>query len=812
MSDIAINLIWLLLFLSLFLGLPYHRVNLLLSSIIITLSTYIYTVFGKVGIVMSVFLWSVVLILILINMVPLRRSRLSKPLLNVYKRMVPKMSKTEKEALEAGGVWWEGELFSGMPNWDVLMTMPQPELSPDEKKFLDGPCEKLCEMLNDWEISHHRGDLPEEIWKFFKSEKFFAMIIPKKYGGLEFSSYANAMVTAKIASRNAVASSTVGVPNSLGPAELLLHYGSEKQKNHYLPRLASGDEIPCFALTSTEAGSDASSIIDSGIICKGTWNGEEIIGIKLNWNKRYITLAPVATILGLAFKLYDPEKLIGEIEDYGITAALIPTNLDGVTIGRRHLPMNVPFQNGPTSGNDVFVPIDFIIGGKKMAGKGWKMLVECLSVGRAITLPSTATGGGQAASYATGAYAQLRKQFNLPISQFDGIKESLARIAGYTYIMNSTVSVTSGAIDHGEKPAVPSAILKYHCTELGRKIANDAMDVHGGKAIMMGPKNYMGRSYMATPIAITVEGANILTRSLIIFGQGAIRCHPFVLSELEAANEEGQDGLKKFDKALFGHIGYAISNITRSLILAITKSKYSKSPVNTITKRYYQHINRYSAAFAVASDFAMLSLGGELKKKELLSARLGDVLSSLYLASTVLKHYENQGCKSDDLPLVEWSVRTLMYEAQEQLHNFLINMPNKILARFLRLIIFPRGRSYSPPADGLTTKVARIITSVGESRERLSETAYTSKGQNNPLGLLQEALELSEETILIEAKLQQAKKDGIITSNYLGHQIEQAELHGILKSDEIKKMTELYHKVSEILSVDDFDPNEFGKQ
>lgn len=812
MSDIAINLIWLLLFLSLFLGLPYHRVNLLLSSIIITLSTYIYTVFGKAGIMMSIFLWFVVLILILINMVPLRRSRLSKPLLNVYKRMVPKMSKTEKEALEAGGVWWEGELFSGMPNWDVLMTMPQPELSPDEKKFLNGPCEKLCEMLNDWEISHHRGDLPEEIWKFFKSEKFFAMIIPKKYGGLEFSSYANAMVTAKIASRNAVASSTVGVPNSLGPAELLLHYGSEEQKNHYLPRLANGDEIPCFALTSTEAGSDASSIIDSGVICKGTWNGEEIIGIKLNWNKRYITLAPVATILGLAFKLYDPEKLIGEIEDYGITAALIPTNLDGVTIGRRHLPMNVPFQNGPTSGNDVFVPIDFIIGGKKMAGKGWKMLVECLSVGRAITLPSTATGGGQAASYATGAYAQLRKQFNLPISQFDGIKESLARIAGYTYIMNSTVSVTSGAIDHGEKPAVPSAILKYHCTELGRKIANDAMDVHGGKAIMMGPKNYMGRSYMATPIAITVEGANILTRSLIIFGQGAIRCHPFVLTELEAANEEGQDGLKKFDKALFGHIGYAVSNITRSLILAITKSKYSKSPVNTITKRYYQHINRYSAAFAVASDFAMLSLGGELKKKELLSARLGDVLSSLYLASTVLKHYENQGCKSDDLPLVEWSVRTLMYEAQEQLHNFLINMPNKILARFLRLVIFPRGRSYSPPPDGLTTKVARIITSVGESRERLSETAYTSKGQNNPLGLLQEALELSEETILIEAKLQQAKRDGIIMSNYLGHQIEQAELHGILKSDEIKKMTDLYHKVSEILSVDDFDPNEFGKQ
>ena len=543
--------------------------------------------------------------------------------------------------------WWEGELFSGKPDWNVLMKMKKPSLSLDEKAFIEGPCEKLCEMLDDWQISHEEGDLSEKIWSYLKRERFFAMIIPKKFGGLEFSSYANAMVIAKIASRNAVASSTVGVPNSLGPAELLLHYGTDKQKKYYLPRLASGDEIPCFALTSLEAGSDASAIIDSGIVCRGTWNDEEIIGIRLNWNKRYITLAPVASVLGLAFKLSDPDNLIGEENDYGITAALIPTNLDGISIGRRHLPMNVPFQNGPTSGKDVFVPLDFIIGGKEMAGKGWKMLVECLSVGRAITLPSTAMGGGQAAAYASGAYAQIRKQFNLPISQFDGIKESLARIAGYTYTMNAAVSVTSGAIDLGEKPAVPSAILKYHCTEMGRKIANDAMDIHGGKAIMMGPKNYMGRSFMATPIAITVEGANILTRSLIIFGQGAVRCHPFVLDELEAAQDENEkNGLIAFDKALFGHIGYAISNISRSLVLAITQAKYSKSPVNTITKRYYQHINRYSAAFAVASDFAMLSLGGELKKKELLSARLGDVLSSLYLASATLKHYENQNYKS----------------------------------------------------------------------------------------------------------------------------------------------------------------------
>ena len=812
MFELLIDFLWLASCLLVFFGVTFHRVNLLLSTFIITLYAYIFFIFAQGHILLNLILWIIILILLLVNITPLRRSRLTKPLLNIYKRMVPKMSSTEKEALEAGGVWWEGQLFSGKPDWNVLMKMKKPSLSSDEKAFIEGPCEKLCEMLDDWQISHEEGDLSEKIWSYLKQERFFAMIIPKKYGGLEFSSYANAMVIAKIASRNAVASSTVGVPNSLGPAELLLHYGTDKQKKYYLPRLASGDEIPCFALTSLEAGSDASAIIDSGVVCRGTWNDEEIIGIRLNWSKRYITLAPVASVLGLAFKLSDPDNLIGEKNDYGITAALIPTNLDGISIGRRHLPMNVPFQNGPTSGKDVFVPLDFIIGGKEMAGKGWKMLVECLSVGRAITLPSTAMGGGQAAAYASGAYAQIRKQFNLPISQFDGIKESLARIAGYTYTMNAAVSVTSGAIDMGEKPAVPSAILKYHCTEMGRKIANDAMDIHGGKAIMMGPKNYMGRSFMATPIAITVEGANILTRSLIIFGQGAVRCHPFVLDELEAAQDENEkNGLIAFDKALFGHIGYAISNISRSLVLAITQAKYSKSPVNTITKRYYQHINRYSAAFAVASDFAMLSLGGELKKKELLSARLGDVLSSLYLASATLKHYENQNYKSDDFPLVEWSVRSMMYEAQEKLHHFLINMPNKALSLFLRFIIFPRGRSYSPPSDTLTKKVANIITTAGDSRNRLSENAYTANENQNPLGFLQEALELSEKSLLIEAKLHQAKKDGMLTSNYLGHQIEEAKSQGILDSNEIKEIKILHKKVSEILAVDDFHQNEFKK-
>ncbi|MDC0178792.1 acyl-CoA dehydrogenase, partial [Woeseiaceae bacterium] len=562
-----------------------------------------YTILGSGGFMWLLLLWLLFGVMVITNLTVFRREKITTPLLEICRTMLPSMSDTEREALEAGNVWWEGELFSGMPNWDKLITCPAPLLSEDEQAFLDGPCEELCAMLDDWEINHNLGNMPEHVWQFIKKRKFFAMIIPKKYGGLEFSPYANAMVIMKLASRSATASSTIGVANSLGPAELLLNYGTEKQKQHYLPGLATADEIPCFALTSPQAGSDAAALIDSGVICKGQWEGKQITGIRLNWDKRYITLAPIATVLGLAFKLYDPDHLIGDQEEYGITAALIPTNMPGVTVGRRHYPLNIAFQNGPTSGKDVFVPLDHIIGGPKMAGKGWKMLVELLAVGRAITLPSSAAGGSQAAVYAAGAYTQIRKQFNVPVAKFDGVGEALTRIAGYTYIMNAAVSVTSNAIGQGEKPAVPSAILKYHCTEMGRKVANDTMDVHGGKAIMMGPKNYVAHGYMATPISITVEGANILTRSLIIFGQGVIRCHPFVLRELHAAqNEDKDDGLREFDSVLFEHIGYAISNLARSLILALTHGKFSTVPLKTPTRRYYQNINRYSAAFALVAE------------------------------------------------------------------------------------------------------------------------------------------------------------------------------------------------------------------
>jgi acyl-CoA dehydrogenase len=816
-SSLVVSLFWLLLFVGGGIFLAYQRIDLRTSTIAAGLAVLAYTVFGEGSFLWKLLLWAGFGAMIVPNLIEFRREKITKPLLDVYRKMLPSMSDTEREALEAGNVWWEGELFSGMPNWDRLMSYPAPQLSDEEQAFLDGPCEELCRMIDDWEICHERADMPKEVWDYIIENKFFAMIIPKQYGGLEFSAYANACVIMKLASRSATASSTIGVPNSLGPAELLLHYGTEEQKNRYLPGLAAGTEIPCFALTSPQAGSDAASIIDSGVVCKGQWEGKTVVGIRLNWDKRYITLAPVATVLGLAFKLSDPDHLIGDQDEYGITAALIPTDTPGVTVGRRHHPLTIGFQNGPTSGKDVFLPLDCIIGGQEMAGKGWKMLVELLSVGRAITLPSTAAGGGQAASYATGAYAIIRKQFNTSIANFEGVGEALTRIAGYSYIMNSAVSVTSGAIDQGEKPAVPSAILKYHCTELGRKVSNDAIDVHGGKGICLGPSNYLGRGFIAAPIAITVEGANILTRSLIIFGQGAVRCHPFVLRELGAAGDEDIDrGLIEFDDALFGHIGYAISNLARSFFLALTHAKFSKVPLNTPTRRYYQNINRYSAAFALASDFAMLTLGGDLKKRELLSARLGDVLSSIYLASCVLKHFENQGRRATDLPLVEWSVRTLMYQAQEALHSFLRNLPNRWAATFLRIFIFPRGRTYSAPSDELVHKVVDLVTTPGETRERLSEQAYTTIEPGNQIGLLEEALQLSIELAPLERRLRQARKEGLIRSEYLGQQIDEAAKAEVINKDEATKLRDFHEKVFSLLAVDDFAPEDLqrvaGKQ
>jgi acyl-CoA dehydrogenase len=805
---IAILLVIALLYLA------YKRLSLLAYTATFGALLVAYTAIGEPAGLWKGFLWLLFVGLVLLNMAPLRQSLLTRPFMKIYRRMLPSMSSTEREALEAGTVWWDGELFTGKPDWPKLLDAKAPQLTAEEQAFLDGPCEELCGMIDDFDITHRRGDMPPEIWEFLKRKGFFAMIIQKKYGGLEFSAYAHSCVLAKLSSRSATVSSTVAVPNSLGPGELLQHYGTEDQKNHYLPRLARGDDIPCFALTGPRAGSDAASLPDTGVVCRGLWEGREIIGLRLNFSKRYITLAPVATVIGLAFRMFDPEKLLGERTDLGITCALIPRGTAGIRIGRRHFPLNVPFQNGPIQGKDVFVPLDFIIGGPAMAGQGWRMLVEQLSVGRCISLPSSGTGGGKAAVFATGAYARIRRQFNMPVGKLEGIESVIARMVGLTYTMDAARSVTAGAIDGGEKPSVPSAMLKYHVTEMSRQIANDAMDVHGGKGICLGPRNYLGRGYQVVPVAITVEGANILTRSLIIFGQGAIRCHPYVLKEMEAArNPDRVRGVRDFDDALLGHIGFTLSNAVRSLIMALTNARFTATPVEGPVGRYYQHIVRFSASFAFAVDVAMLSLGGYLKKKENLSARLGDVLSCMYLASMTLKHYENQGRRPEDLPIVEWACRHQLYKAQEQLHAFLRNFPNRFLAGVMRLLIFPTGLQYSAPDDRLGRKLASLVLEPSEVRDRLCYPVYRRIEAGNPLGLLQEVLEMAERAEALEKRLRvEGVKTGRVSALDLPAQIDEAERIGLMSADEAAWLRAYDHKVMELVHVDDFAPHELGVQ
>jgi acyl-CoA dehydrogenase len=803
---------WFLLFVGVTAFLVYRRVPLLPTTAALGALLAAWTAVGHGGTVATALLWALYVPLVLLNVRPLRLAFVTKPFLLVYKRMLPPMSSTEREALEAGTVWWDGELFTGGPDWAKLLAAKKPVLTAEEQAFIDGPCEELCRMTDDWEVTHKLGDLPPHVWEFIKQKGFFAMIIPKKYGGLEFSAYAHSCVLAKVASRSAVLGSTIAVPNSLGPAELLLHYGTEEQKNWYLPRLARGEEVPCFGLTAPRAGSDAASIPDTGVVCRGLYQGREVVGLRLNFSKRYITLAPVATVIGLAFRMFDPDRLLGGETDLGITAALIPRHTPGITIGRRHFPVNIPFQNGPIHGKDVFVPLDFIIGGPKMAGQGWRMLVEQLSVGRCISLPSNSTGGAKAGVFATGAYARIRRQFNMSVGKFEGVSEVIARMAGHTYIMDAARSVTAGAIDGGEKPSVPSAMLKYHCTELSRLVANDAMDVHGGKGICLGPRNYLARGYEVVPVVITVEGANILTRNLIIFGQGAVRCHPFVLKEMNAArNPDREQGVRDFDAALFGHVGFTMSNAVRSLVMALTLARFTRVPDAGASTRFYQHINRFSASFAFAADVAMLSLGGYLKKKENLSARLGDVLSMMYLASMVLKHHENNGRPEADQPVVEWACRKLLYTAQEQLHTFLRNFPVRWLAGLMRVFIFPRGQTYHAPGDRLGRQVADLMLAPSETRDRLTHGIYRTIEPGNPLGLLQEALTLSLQAEPIEKKIRvEGVKTGRVTALDLPGQISQALSAGIVTETEAALMRDYDRKVMELVHVDDFEPHELG--
>ncbi|GAB3748017.1 acyl-CoA dehydrogenase [Lysobacter olei] len=739
----------------------------------------------------------------------IRLSFITKPLLGFYTKILPPLSETERVALEAGTVGWEGQLFSGRPDWDVLASQPKPTLRPDEQAFLDGPVEELCRMTNDWQITHVDADLSPALWDFIKKNKFFGMIVPKEYGGLGFTALGNHKVIQKLASISSVVSSTVGVPNSLGPAELLMHYGTQEQKDHYLPRLADGREVPCFALTGPWAGSDATSIPDYGIVCMGDWNGARVVGVKLTFDKRYITLAPVASLIGLAFRMYDPEGLIGDKEDIGITLALLPRDTAGVEVGRRAMPLNSPFQNGPVRGKDVFIPLSQLIGGEAMAGKGWQMLVECLSIGRSITLPSTASGGSKIGAIATGAYARIRKQFGLSIGRFEGVEEALARIGGNAYTVSALAEASAAAVARGELPAVPSTISKYHCTEMGREVAKDVMDIIGGKGIILGPRNFAGRAWQASPIAITVEGANIMTRSLMIFGQGAILCHPWVLKEMKAAtNPDAAARMRDFDAALFGHIGFAISNAVRSLWFGLSGAKVGAAPGDTYTRRYYRKLNRYSAALALMADTSMLLLGGKLKFKESLSGRLGDVLSNLYIASALLKRYEDEGRPASDQPLLAWSIHNAVFKIENAFSGALRNFPIRPIGWLLWALVFPLGRRAQYPSDRLCHKVASLLMSPNEARDRLAAGVFTTPCENNPAGRINSYLQKAILAEPVERKFVKALKNSDIAAHDFTTQLDEGVREGWITADERKLLEELRELTIDTISVDDFDAEE----
>ncbi|MDC7718304.1 acyl-CoA dehydrogenase [Vogesella sp. DC21W] len=762
------------------------------------------------GCQVPVAVWAVFgVIAAVLNLTPLRRAVFTGPVFTIFKKITPAMSQTEQEAINAGTVWWDRDLFSGKPDWNRLLSFPDPKLTAEEQAFIDGPTEALCKMIDDWKITHELKDLPPEVWQFIKDQGFLGMIVKKKYGGLEFSNYAHAKVVTKIATRGGTAAVSVMVPNSLGPGELLQHYGTEAQKDYYLPRLAKGVDVPCFALTSPYAGSDAGAIPDFGVVCRGSYTDprsgqhhENVLGIRVSWEKRWITLAPVATVLGLAFKMYDPDHLLGDKEDIGITCALVPTEHEGVCIGRRHFPGGAAFMNGPTWGKDVFIPLEWIIGGREFAGQGWRMLVECLSVGRCISLPAMSVASGKVASYTTGAYARIRDQFGLSIGKFEGVDEAMARIGGFTYQMEASQDLALTGLDIGEKPSVLSAVLKYHNTERMRKTLNDAMDVHGGKAVVLGPRNYLARAYQAIPIAITVEGANILTRSMIIYGQGAIRCHPFVLREMKAAM--ANDGVE-FDKAITGHINFVISNVFRSLWMGLTGAKFVGSPKGGEVAAYYKQLTRFSSAFALLSDMAMFSLGGSLKFREKLSARLGDMLSNLYIASACLKRFERDGAQKEDLPVLKWAVETALYDLQQAMDGFLANLPSRMLAAVLRKVIFPWGLTLKPASDRTGTQVARSLMELGPTRARLTKGMFVSADETDPVGVLEPALKAMLETEPVEQKLRKLGRDGKFKTITARERLAEALAGGIITQQEFDAVTRARKLKRDVIMVDDFD-------
>ena len=730
-----------------------------------------------------------------------RRAWLTSRVMPLLAPIFPKISETESAALEAGTVWWDAELFSGAPEWRKLLEFAPRELSERERAFLDGPVEELCRRIDDWQV-HLDGDLPADLWDFIKSQGFMGMIIPEQYGGLGFSAAANSAVVTKVSSRSVTAAVTVMVPNSLGPAELLLHYGTPEQKDHFLPRLARGEEVPAFALTEPNAGSDAASITSHGVVCRGTYEGAEVLGMRLEWDKRYITLSPVATLLGLAFRLLDPDHLLGEQEDLGLTVALIPTHLPGVEKGDHHDPLGVPFLNGPTRGHGVFVPLDAIIGGPKLAGMGWRMLMDCLSAGRGISLPGLACGAAQKAMRVVGAYASVREQFGVTIGQFEGIQERIGPIGGRLYQMDAARRLTSGAVDAGQKPAVISAIVKAYLTEDMRRVVNDAMDVQAGAGICRGPRNSLAHAYQALPIGITVEGANILTRTLIIFGQGAIRCHPYALEEMRAVQDRD---LPRFDRALFGHGGMLVSNVVRAFLLGWTHSLLGRSPVSGSTARSFKRFQRTSAAFAVCAEAAMMTLGGTLKRKERLTGRLADALAHLYLGTATLARFHREGRREADLAFAQWGAEHSLYEAEYALLGFLDNLPSRPVALVLRFLLFPAWSRAKRPSDRLEARIARALLEGGEARERLASDIYVPAHDEPGLGQLEGALALAVAAREPRKKLRDLSRAKKLGRGAEREQAAQALREGLIDSTEHTAIVKALDARDDVVQVDAFE-------
>ncbi|MGE0855264.1 MAG: acyl-CoA dehydrogenase [Hyphomicrobiaceae bacterium] len=746
----------------------------------------------------------------LLSLPAIRRSVLIEPLFKMVKGILPRVSDTETQALEAGTVGFDAELFSGEPDWNKLRAVPAIQLTSEERAFLDGPTEELCRMIDDWRVRFENKEIPEEIWSFVKKHGFLGMLISKAHGGLGFSAQAQSLILGKVASRSPDVSTIVMVPNSLGPGELIEKYGTDEQKHHYLPRLARGEEVPCFSLTGPTSGSDAATMRDIGYVTRGTHDGKETLGIRLSWDKRYITLGPKATLVGLAFRLFDPENLLGKGEDIGITVALIPANHPGVNIGRRHLPSGAAFPNGPNWAKDVFIPMDWIIGGQKMVGQGWRMLMECLSAGRAISLPSSSTAGAKAMLRHTTAYARIRKQFALPIAHMEGIEEPLARMVETAYVNEAARAVTAAMVARGEKPSVISALMKYQTTERMRQSVNDAMDIHGGRAICDGPSNYLQSAYQMVPVGITVEGANILTRTLITFAQGALRAHPYLYKEVQAAqNPDGRAGLAAFDEAFSGHVSFSLANVAGALFHNLTGGVFADAPDKAFgTADWYRQLSRSSRSFAVAADMMVAVLGGGLKTKQKLTGRMADALSELYMLSCVLKRFEDDGRPEADRVIVDLAARNGLHRFEQALGGVIDNFPSLPARLLMKAVVFPLGRRRKPAPDSLAREAVRSVLEPGAVRDRLTRDIFVSRDPKDPTGLLEVTLEKVVAAVPAERKLERAIREGTVRRFHGLDWFQEAADKGVITSAEADQLREVERLVSSVIAVDHFDPDE----